>query len=113
MKSKEDHAGRDLWYRWSRWTSVRGIVAAVWMLGAIGLGLGFTWRAAFVGGDEPGELREVALRMAAFDQFIAAGLFAVGPLGVWIFRRRPSWLVAAVALFVIFGAYSLSYLLRA
>lgn len=88
--------------RWSRWTWPRGLVAVGWIVATAlsSLYYWYIWAAgtAKLFGVPPGAL---ALRSGARSVLLAGVLTGLGPFGVWLFRRRAAWLVAAVSFFVL------------
>jgi hypothetical protein len=58
-------------------------------------------------------LRGPLLRRTALNSLLAAGLFALGPIGVWVFRRRAMWLVFALAILGVGLLVAVFYLARA
>jgi len=88
--------------RWDTRTVGRATVAGIWIALTSLWGLGFLYRVSFsasIGW-------EIGVRDAARSSLVAAGLFAAGPFGVWILRRRWPWLV--LAMLIVAGGLLLS-----
>jgi hypothetical protein len=100
---KQGSSPRTQLLKWDRWTAPRVIAAGAW-IGLTSLwGLGFIYVAAAAESieldiPELQPLRGPLLRRTALNSLLAAGLFALGPFGVWIFRRRAKWLVVALSI---------------
>lgn len=87
---------------------VSAVAAVLWIVATGLLGSYFFLRAAFAAnplfGEEPRSSR------AAWLILVSAGLLSLGPFGIWPFRRRFSWLVAAGILLLTGVGLALIYL---
>ena len=83
---------------WERWTVARAVIAGV-MIGGMGfvayyplwlaIVLGSTWWSV--------EPTSGERQLAALFTLVSASIFAVGPMGVWLLRRRRVWLYVGLA----------------
>ena len=83
---------------WERWTVARAVIAGV-MIGGMGLVAAYPLGVAIVlnltwwgVGPTSGERQ-----LAALLTLVGASIFAAGPVGVWLLRRRCMWLRVGLA----------------
>jgi hypothetical protein len=96
--------------RWMRWTPARKVVAGAWIALTTLFGLLLAYGAALfsLGFPSPSDF---SLRHAALRALEAGLSLAAGPFGVWVFRRRPLWLILAAAALVVGGIVGVSLVL--
>lgn len=113
----ENKTGKDTLARWSRWTWPRGILALLWIALTSIVTFVMLWAADFTASVEnvlgPAPSDADDLTWAALVTLGAAGVWASGPLVIFILRRKRVWLALALILFGWLALSSGLYFIRA